>query len=66
MKRFLTKGQAAVEYMIILAAVAIVVMVGYNAFYAKTQEESEAFYNRAVNQILDEAPQDRTFATNNP
>ena len=57
------KAQTAIEYMILLAAVAIVVLVGYNYFFVKTNQNSEAFFNTAMNQLMDHPTPDRTFGT---
>ncbi len=52
--------------MIILAAVAIIVLLGYNYFMNRTGQESESFYNKAVSQMMDNATPDRTYDVNYP
>ncbi len=40
------KGQTAVEYLLLLAIVVIVVLIGFTRYLPRAREASEIFYNR--------------------
>lgn len=44
-------AQTAAEYMILLGAVAVVVLVGFTTFLPRAQRESAGFFNTTVSNI---------------
>ena len=59
-------AQTAVEYMILLGAVAVVVLVGFTTFLPRAQKESEGYFNTTVNQIYGTPPEADYTRTNYP
>lgn len=61
MKRSLDKrqqslqAQSTVEYLLILGVVTAIVLVGFNGFITRSQEQANVFFNQAVSGIMGEA-----------
>ena len=49
-------GQTAIEYMLLLAVVVAIVLVGFKYLVPKSRDASEGFYNKAAIGILGDAP----------
>ena len=60
------KAQTAVEYMILLGAVAVIVLVGFTTFLPRAQQESGGFFNTTVNAIYGTPPEADYTRTNYP
>ena len=52
----LITGQTALEYMMLLAVVAAIVLVGFKVYLPKSRGASERFYNNVGNAILGRPP----------
>ena len=51
-----SRGQAALEYMLILGTVMVIVLIGYRVFLPKTQAASDLYFNRVSHGITDSGP----------
>jgi hypothetical protein len=45
-------GQSAIEYLLLLALVAVIVLVGFNTFVPKTQEYSLQYFNAVSRGVM--------------
>jgi len=52
----MNKAQAAIEYMLLLAVVVAIVIVGFKTFLPKGRTSSELFFNRVTVGILGDPP----------
>jgi Flp pilus assembly pilin Flp len=52
----ITKGQTAVEYMLLLGVVTAIVLGGFKYFIPKVNKSSELYYNEAARAILGTPP----------
>ncbi|MCR4337844.1 MAG: hypothetical protein NUV91_08585 [Candidatus Omnitrophica bacterium] len=50
------KGQTVIEYLLILAVVAVVVLLGFVTYVPRSQKISGEFFNKAANFIMDKPP----------
>ena len=56
LKNMNNKAQTAVEYMLLLAAVVSVVLIGFKQFLPKTTDSNERFFNKATTAIMGDPP----------
>lgn len=60
-------AQTAAEYMLLLGAVAVIVLVGFTTFLPRAQKESEGYFNTTVINIYGRPPiPDDHLRTNYP
>lgn len=55
-KMYCRKAQTAVEYMLLLATVVVVVFVGFQSFFPKAQESTNALFDKQAYGIMGEVP----------
>ncbi len=55
-KKFWMQGQTALEYMLLTAIVAAIVLVGFQVYTPRSRTASESYYNNLANAIMGEAP----------
>jgi len=49
---WLRNAQSTVEYLILLGAVTAVILVGFNRFILRSQEQANIFFNKAAGDIM--------------
>ena len=48
-------AQSTVEYLLILGVVTAIILVGFNSFITRSQDQANVFFNQAVVGIMGEA-----------
>ena len=51
-----TRGQSAIEYLILLGAVVALVLMGFQTYLPRFRETSNIYYNRVAEGIMGDAP----------
>ena len=51
------KAQTAIEYLLLLALVALIVLISFPILMPKTQAVSNTYFDKISNAIMDEPPQ---------